>query len=129
MRTILFDTHLLLWSQFQTEKLSPNIRSLLQDSKVRWQVSQISLWEIQVKYDLGKLPLPKPPSECFPEMIKASGLAYTTLQNEAIFMLGKLPKIHRDPFDHLLITTAIVNGWEIATVDTAIEQYPVRTVS
>jgi len=43
-------------------------------------------------------------------------------------MLSKLPAIHRDPFDRLLIATALVEGWEIASVDEAFEQYPVRIV-
>lgn len=43
-------------------------------------------------------------------------------------MLGKLPFTHRDPFDRLLISTALVEGWEIATVDEMFEKYPVRIV-
>ncbi len=59
---------------------------------------------------------------------KRSGFAFRPLQNDAIFMLGRLPPIHRDPFDRLLVATALVNGWEIATVDSAMEKYPVRLV-
>jgi PIN domain nuclease of toxin-antitoxin system len=44
-------------------------------------------------------------------------------------MLSKLPQLHRDPFDRLLIASALVKGWEIATVDTIFDQYPVQTVN
>ena len=85
--------------------------------------------EIQIKYDLGKLKLPDTPQKFLPDLIQDSGLNFHTLENKAIFMLGKLPKLHRDPFDRLLIASALVKGWEIATVDRIIDQYPVQTVN
>ena len=103
MREILLDTHIFLWMHHEPEKLSSKITTLLQDRNVRWHISQISVWEIQVKYDTGKLSLSAPPGECIPDLITHSGLAYQGLQDSAVFMLGKLPMIHRDPFDRLLI--------------------------
>jgi PIN domain nuclease of toxin-antitoxin system len=44
-------------------------------------------------------------------------------------MLGKLPAIHRDPFDRLLAATSIVNGWTLATVDSKLKEYPLQTIS
>jgi PIN domain nuclease of toxin-antitoxin system len=129
MRTLLIDTHIFLWSQFESKKLSENLRKLSTSPTVRWVLSQVSIWEIQIKYDLGKLPLPDFPARLLPPLIEASGYANQPLQDNAIFMLGKLPGIHRDPFDRLLIATAIVNGWEIVTCDPLFEKYPVRTLS
>ena len=128
MRNILLDTHLFLWMQFDSAQLPKQINRLMQSDDVCWHLSQVSVWEIQIKFDLQKLPLPKPPQALLPNLIEESGLNFQPLQNEAIFMLGKLPPIHRDPFDRLLITTAIVNGWEIATVDGTFQDYPVRIV-
>ena len=129
MKTILLDTHVFLWMQNEPDRLSDKITSCLQSNEFRWFVSQISVWEIQIKYDIGKLSLPAKPSECIPDIIHQSGLAYQTLQDDAIFMLGRLPHIHRDPFDRLLISTCIINGWTLATVDPQIKQYPVQTIS
>ena len=129
MRQLLLDTHIFLWSQFEPEKLPAGIQALCSDAGVRWHLSQISVWEIQVKYDLGKLPLPQPPQTFMEQLIQDSGIRFQELQNKAIFMLGKLPKLHRDPFDRLLIATALVNGWEIATVDTTMAEYPIQVVS
>lgn len=53
-------------------------------------------------------------------------VALWILADDAIFMLGKLPAIHRDPFDRLLVAHAIVHGWELATVDRRVMDYPVR---
>lgn len=129
MKTILLDTHVFLWMQNDPDRLSDKIKSCLQSKEFRWFVSQISAWEIQVKYDIGKLSLPAKPGECIPETIRQSGLAYQTLQDDAVFMLGRLPQLHRDPFDRLLVSTCIVNGWTPATVDQNIKECPVQTMS
>lgn len=129
MRQILLDTHIFLWMQFESEKLSENLVSLLRRADVKWYLSQVSVLEIQIKHDLGKLALPEVPGRWLPQLIEDSGLEFQPLSNEAIFMLGKLPGLHRDPFDRLLVATALTKGWEIATVDEQLECYPVRTVS
>ncbi len=129
MRDILLDTHVLLWSQFETSRLSSDLTRLLRSGDIRWHVSQVSVLEIQIKYDTGKLKLPERPSEMIPQILERAGFAFTEISNEAIFMLGKLPDHHRDPFDRLIIATALVNGWEISTVDEVFDRYPVRVVS
>jgi len=128
MRDILLDTHLFLWSQFETAKLPDRLKPLLAASDVRWHLSQVSLLEIQIKYSLDKLTLPDTPERILPNLLKQSGFLFEPLSNEAIFMLAKLPPVHRDPFDRLLIASALVNGWEIATADPVFDRYPVRTV-
>jgi PIN domain nuclease of toxin-antitoxin system len=129
MRHLLLDTHIFLWSQFAPSKLSPKLAALFTSEEVCWHLSQISVLEIQIKYDLGKLELPDTPQNFLPELIQDSGLNFHHLDNKAIFMLGKLPNLHRDPFDRLLIASALVKGWEIATVDTIFDKYPVQTVN
>lgn len=129
MRTILLDTHIFLWSQFSPDSLPKSLAPLFEANDISWIFSQISLLEIQVKYDLGKLPLPESPKSLILPVVCEAGFGIQALQDEAIFLLGKLPNHHRDPFDRLLITTALVNGWEIATVDEQIGHYPVRIVS
>jgi len=129
MRRILLDTHIFLWMQFESEKLSDYLMGLLKSGNVNWYLSQVSVLEIQIKHSLGKLPLPEAPVEWLPELIERSGLQFCPISNEAIFMLGKLPDLHRDPFDRLLISTALTEGWEMATIDHQVRQYPVRAVS
>jgi PIN domain nuclease of toxin-antitoxin system len=129
MRHLLLDTHIFLWSQFAPSNLSPKLAALFAAEDVCWHLSQISVLEIQIKYDLGKLELPDPPQKFLPNLIQDSGLNFHPLENKAIYMLGKLPHLHRDPFDRLLIASALVKGWEIATVDTTFDQYPVQIVN
>ena len=129
MRHLLLDTHIFLWSQFAPSKLSARLATLFSSDEVCWHLSQVSLLEIEIKYDLGKLELPETPQNFLPQLIEDSGLNFHPLENKAISMLGKLPKLHRDPFDRLLIASALVNGWEIATMDTIFDQYPVQIVT
>ncbi len=129
MRHLLLDTHVFLWSQFAPSNLSPKLAALFAAEDVCWHLSQISVLEIQIKYDLGKLELPDPPQNFLPGLIQDSGLNFHPLENKAIYMLGKLPHLHRDPFDRLLIASALVKGWEIATVDPVFDQYPVQIVN
>ncbi|MHC5719347.1 MAG: type II toxin-antitoxin system VapC family toxin, partial [Nostoc sp.] len=54
---VLLDTHIFIWWDSEPEKLSPNILSLLQRTDTKLYVSVVSLWEIQIKSQLGKLTL------------------------------------------------------------------------
>ena len=129
MRTILLDTHVALWLLTDSEQLPQSVRETSQMTGIEWIFHQTSTWEIQIKYELGKLPLPQAPAKYLPNAIRETGLSYQRIEDEAIFMLGKLPALHRDPFDRLLIVHAMVHGWEVASVDKQIAEYPVRIFS
>lgn len=128
MRQVLVDTQVALWILLDAAELPSTYRALAQQPNVRWIFHQVSLWEIQIKFDLGKLPLPREPETFLPQAVREAGFARASIEDEGIFMLGKLPPIHRDPFDRLLIAHALLHGWEIATTDREIAQYPVRIV-
>ncbi|MBE7439383.1 MAG: type II toxin-antitoxin system VapC family toxin [Spirochaetales bacterium] len=123
---VLLDTHIALWILLDAPELPLFIRRAMTAADRDWVFHQISLWEIQIKYDLGKLGLPAPPQRLLPEAMRRTGFVQAPLEDEAIFLLGKLPAIHRDPFDRLLIAHAVKNSWVIATVDRVFERYPVR---
>lgn len=89
--------------------------------------SQVSLLEIQIKAALGKLQLDFPVAN-IPDLAERSGLTVLPLSNAAIFTLPKLPTVHRDPFDRLLICEAIQEGVPLVTPDEVIRRYPVRVL-
>ncbi|PKA16641.1 type II toxin-antitoxin system VapC family toxin [Leptospira haakeii] len=126
MRTILLDTQIILWFLLEDPKLPTSIKELCKEEDTRLLFHQVSLWEIQIKYDLGKLPLPEAPGNFLVAACIQSGLEKSNIQDEAIFFLSKLPNIHRDPFDRLLLSHAMINGWEFATEDDILKKYPVR---
>lgn len=90
-------------------------------------LSIVSAWEISVKYALGKLPLPASPEYFVPVQRERHGIARLELDEAAVFGTMRLPPIHRDPFDRMLVCQALVHGLTILTPDRAIRDYPVRT--
>ena len=126
MREVLVDTHVALWLMTNSEQCPNWLRKAAKETGITWIFHQVSLWELQIKFDLGKIKLPGPPADYLPPAIAKTGFVSREIENEGIDMLCKLPHIHRDPFDRLLIAHALVNGWEIATVDEKIKEYPVR---
>ena len=126
MSKVLVDTHIALWLLTDDDKLPNLFRQKMLQEEHNWIFHQASIWEIQMKYDLGKLPLPTEPRKFLPKAIEKTGFIIEPIEYEAIFMLGRLPSIHRDPFDRLLISHAVINNWKIATVDSVFEKYPVK---
>ena len=126
---ILLDTQIALWAWAGPERIPEEIRSALVDSANEVWFSQISALEIQIKFGLGKLPLPERPERFIPRAIDRSGFNYLPLQDNALYFLDRLPDFHRDPFDRLLIAHAITGHYHLATVDPQIRRYPVMAVS
>jgi PIN domain nuclease of toxin-antitoxin system len=88
---ILLDTCAFLWMIDDVGQLGPQIRPALENSENRVILHQASMWEIQIKYDLGKLPLARLPREIISDGIQAHIVEYCPLQNEDIWHLHKLP--------------------------------------
>jgi PIN domain nuclease of toxin-antitoxin system len=126
MRALL-DTSVLLWWLGDPSRIpTALLAELKEDESVIW-FSQISLLEIQIKVGIGKLHVDFP-VEQIPELADRSGLAALSLSNAAIFTLPKLPDIHRDPFDRLLICEAIQQGVPLITPDDNLRRYPARVL-
>ena len=121
----LFDTGVLLWWLGEPDRIKPSLLDELRAPETVIFYSQVSLLEIQIKAALGKLRLDFP-AERIPELADRSGLTALPLSNEAIFTLPKLPDVHRDPFDRLLVCVAIQQGVPLVTPDEIIRRYPVK---
>lgn len=91
-------------------------------------LSVVSIWETIIKFQLGKIPLPQPPDIYLPLQRKRHFISSLILDENSIRHLSKLPSIHRDPFDRILICQAMEHGLTIVTVDDAIKSYAVRTI-
>jgi PIN domain nuclease of toxin-antitoxin system len=121
--TYLVDTHILLWSFTNPEKLPEKIKTILLNEENTILYSQISLWEISLKYSLGKLELKKSTPESFYEELDLSFYQCKPILNEELITFHKLPKEHKDPFDRMLIWQCIVNKLIFITVDREIQKY------
>ncbi len=125
---ILLDTHIFLWFISGDTQLSTDVRDAIRDPDNEVYLSAISVWEAIVKYQLGKLPLPEHPETYLPKQRDLHQIASLALDEISVVQLAKLPLLHRDPFDRMLICQALQNGLTIATVDTAIRAYSVNVM-
>ena len=91
-------------------------------------LSAVSCWEIATKHALGRLPLADRPERLVPAEREKHGIAALSLDEEAALQVARLPRLHRDPFDRLLVAQAIVHGLTILTPDPEIAKYHVRTI-
>jgi len=122
---LLLDTHAFLWLLLDDPALSSRARQELLSAENSVWLSAASVWEIAVKYGLGKLPLPAAPDFYIPEMRQRSGIDLLPIGEAEACQMHKLPPIHRDPFDRMLIAQAHCHGMVIVTDDAMIGRYPV----
>ncbi len=106
---LLLDTHALLFALSQTELLSPKGRRLLENAEIERWVSVVSLWEIAIKVQIGKLSLPLDTAYYY-RNLEALGVRTLAVTVEHSLGLLRLPLHHRDPFDRLVIAQAQVAG-------------------
>ena len=125
---ILLDTCSFLWLTLEPDKIPAPAMAAFENSANTIYLSSISTWEIVIKYQLNKLLLPAPPEEFIPEAKTYQEISSLPLNDEDTFLIAKLPAIHKDPFDRILICQAINNGMAILTGDRDIHQYPVRSI-
>jgi PIN domain nuclease of toxin-antitoxin system len=126
---LLLDTCVALWFWTADKRLPPNIVGVIEDEANDVAFHQASSWEIQIKYQLGRLKLPERPQAFIPEAVARSGFEYHRIEDEAIYLLPKLPAIHADPFDRLLASHAIHHGLTIVSRDEDLLRYPVSTLA
>ncbi len=120
---LLIDTHYLLWMFMDTEKISEKVKQALLSAENVVYYSQASLWEISIKYSLGKLSLKGINPEEFFQEIENSFLLCRVLVNEELVSSYHLPKEHKDPFDRIMIWQAIKNNMVFLSVDSKMEKY------
>jgi PIN domain nuclease of toxin-antitoxin system len=125
---LLVDTCTFLWIVGGAKDLSARARETFADPANEAFLSAVSAWEIAVKHGLGRLPLPATPDTFVPAQRIAHGLDPLPIDEEAALQVAKLPDLHRDPFDRMLVAQAIVGGLVLLTPDDQIRAYPVRTL-
>ena len=123
---LLLDTCTFLWAIEGGDQLSDPARDALTDPDNDIFLSAVSAWEIAVKHGLGKLLLPEAPERYVPAQRQARGITALPLDEDAALQLARLPPLHRDPFDRMLVCQALAGAMSIVTPDPEIARYPVR---
>ncbi len=124
---LLLDTCAFLWIIRKKPQASPTAVALFRDPANEIFLSSVSAWEIAVKHRLGKLPLGDVPIRYVPAERENHKIQTIPLKEADTLMLDKIPLLHHDPFDRMLICQAIANQMIILTPDPLITQYPVMT--
>ncbi len=125
MTHVLLDTQCWLWMQVAPQRFSASSLDLLRDPETELLLSAASSWEIAIKYALGRLNLPLPPSRYVPERIMSSGVTPLSVEHGDALHVATLPPHHHDPFDRLLIAQAQVKKLTILTSDRQFGLYDV----
>jgi len=125
---ILLDTCAFLWLATDAPELSSQAKMLFQNTNNPVYLSSVSAWEIVVKHQLGKLPLPCDPEHFINQLCSQHIIEILSLDDKSVYHLSHLPNHHRDPFDKMLVCQAIEHGLTILTSDKLIAQYPVNTI-
>ena len=102
--------------------------SAIRDPSTEVFLSAVSVWEIASKHLAGRLPLPEPPERLIPVERHLRGIVALPFDEESALQAIRLPPLHRDPFDRMLISQAIAHGLAIVTPDPLVTQYPVRVI-
>ena len=125
--TYLLDTAVFLWAVASPQKLSPAVRRAIESGKHPLAVSVASLWEVVVKAQKGLLHLEDPP-RWLEAALKSIEAEVLPIRPAHVYQVGRLPMIHKDPFDRLLLAQAASEGWVLVSNDETVREYPVATL-
>jgi PIN domain nuclease of toxin-antitoxin system len=123
---LLVDTQCWLWMNASPEKFSDRTRALLLDPNTLRMLSAASIWEIGIKYHLGKLPLPVTPTDYVPARLTLTRTAPLSISVTHALRAGALPLLHRDPFDRMIVAQALVEGVPVLSSDRQLDGYGIR---
>jgi PIN domain nuclease of toxin-antitoxin system len=122
--SLLLDTHVILWWLTDDSTLGPEITARLDDDPAVV-ISPVSIWEVTIKQSLGKLTGPA----TLAEDMANSGFGMLPVSAEHAIVAGRLPLLHRDPFDRMLVAQARCEGLTLATRDPLVHAYDVDTLA
>jgi len=125
---ILLDTCTFLWLVTDAPALSDSARKVFAEVENEVYLSAVSTWEIALKHALGRLRLPAPPERYVPDQRTRHEISFLPLHEDATLFLKRVPRIHKDPFDRMLICQALVHDLIILTPDPLVSQYTVGTM-
>ncbi len=128
MTRVLLDTHAFLWFVFDDPRLSERADAVISDPEVAKLLSVVSLWEVVIKQQLGKLRLGSDVATFFDRQVSGRLVEVVPLELGHLVAYDALPLVHRDPFDRALVAQARVEGVPLVTADARLAEYDVEVV-
>lgn len=120
---LLLDTHVFLWLRTAPGKIPEQVLAYYQDMDTDVFLSMASLWEMQIKHQLGKLELELPLSELVELQCLNNGLQILNIEPAHIYQLQTLPFHHNDPIDRMILAQAQVENLQLVSADSAFDLY------
>ena len=124
----LLDTQAFLWADAEPAKLSAQARAAMADPANRLFLSVASVWEMQIKNQLGKPPLRLPLEQLIEEHVIRGSISIWQVGLPHVYELSGLPSLHRDPFDRLIVATARREKVILISSDPLVQQYPLSVL-
>lgn len=125
---LLLDTHTFIWSTSDPSKLSIYAQALLVNLEHTLYLSIVSVWEIQIKLQIGKIKLDLPLPELIERQQQVNNLQLLSIDLQHIYTLNQLANHHRDPFDRLLIAQSISEQLVLVSKDAVLDRYNIQRV-
>lgn len=122
---LLLDTQAFIFFADDPATLPTKARAALEDADNELLLSVASPWEMQIKTGLGKLRLAKSPVEMVQYELRRGAITLLPISLAHIDELSRLPSIHRDPFDRILVAQARIEATRIVSGDNEVRSYPV----
>ncbi|MBL1209017.1 type II toxin-antitoxin system VapC family toxin [Geminocystis sp. GBBB08] len=126
---LLIDTHIFLWFVNDNSQLSDHLKDLIEDKNNQIYLSLASLWEMSIKYNLGKLKFDTSYEEFIDVEISQSCLNLLNIEVKHFNINATLPLYHRDPFDRLIIAQSISENMPIISMDYFFSPYPITLIN
>ncbi len=120
---LLLVTHILLWWATDRARVSPAALAVCEDASNVLLLSVVSVWEMQIKAQLGKLTLTMPLATLIDREVNTNGMTLLRVELEHVLALDTLPAYHKDPFDRLLIAQARLEDATLVTADGVFARY------
>ena len=125
---LLLDTQAFIWWDSAPANLSSRVLALCRDRANTVLLSVASVWEMQIKLQLGKLKLTQPLAQLVESQRRTNNIEVLPVLLSHVLELENLPAYHKDPFDRLLIAQANAEGAILASKDRVFTKYPVNLV-
>lgn len=123
---LLLDTHVFIWWFDEPERLPDRVLEALRDPGNELMLSAISVFEMHLKIEAAKLDIGLPLQELVRDHEREDGLTVLPVRASHVYALHDLPRLHKDPFDRLLVAEAVVEDAALVSGDEKIAQYPVK---
>ena len=125
---LLLDTQIIIWFVNDDPQLNDHLKDLIEDKNNTIYLSIASLWEMSIKYNLGKLRLVPSYEEFIEKEVNESRIVLLNLELEHLKINASLPFHHRDPFDRIIIAQSMAENLPIITSDSIFSQYSIALI-